>query len=177
MPLDDEYETWKSGQKSPVSKFFKNISNWQFFIFCLMLLGLFLIWKSSGDKATKIMALFFVLFIFIFFFTKSRIELTIDDEQAKKIAYEKLKKKQGKEIPVGCEITTGPYCNLIDDFWYIQFTLKNNKGLIKEGVIKISVRGGFVGGIIELPTGYTGKELIDKEKIEPFFIEKYQEKT
>ena len=141
------------------------------------MVGIFLyVWKSSKGNFAKVSVGFLIAFIVIFFYAKSRSYHEVTEEEAKMKTREIFDNKIGNELPNGTIVKVGPYCIPAGSNWHVQFTLKYPDKLVKEGIVKIGIRGGNNNGIIEMPTGFTGREDIKEQKPEPVIVEEYVEK-
>ena len=158
-----------------MNKIFGSITVFQF-ILILALLLIFFYFLSIGKIDKKIVFVGLAVFLVVFFFLyKTKQEKLITEEHAKLIAYESFRNKMGNEFPTGTHITVGPHCKRRKwgDRWYkweIQVTLKYPDGNVKEKMLELDVYTGEILGIVEMPTGYTGR---DSPDIKPVYMYDY----
>jgi len=168
-----EYDRWKRSKEGFFTKFVSNVNGLEFLfivsLFCLFGYAMF----TSESTPLKILLGFVVVVVFLFFYSKSKVKHVVTETEAKLIVEENLNNKIGHELPTGTDFDVGPWIVPIGKNWHVQITIQYPDGLIKEGKMLVSIFGGEVSGIIEQPTGFTGK-VGEKDK-EPFFIQKFTE--
>lgn len=168
-----EYNEWSSSQDSALTNLKRNLGPFQLIGLIAIFLIAFKVLTDSGINKNYVYITLIGIVVVLFWMTNKKPSLLpIPENVIKIITLSLMKRKIGNEYQSGTQIITLPFCKLrqwgtpfvhlpVYWKWEVGVRVITPRGLKKDLLVILHPFEGYITGIIDMPSGYSGGESHD----------------